>query len=170
MDIINFLKSVDISSSFGNGKRMAAVFIVLNLINEVKVHLTDNQGVYFNEVGTIFSMLCLKPDVHLPTPKSGDLQFLLTYIPVQSQLSIANVLIGFTNGLLRNVKHFKIIKWLNVIPLIHIFKKKVIPFDPPVRDINWIDEDVRLHLVKGYSTDSALRYSIVHDVVRPMKN
>lgn len=138
---------------------MGAVLIILTLINELKVHLKDNEVLYFTEVVAIFSMLCLKPSVHLPTPKSGDLQFLLSYIPDNNQLSIANMLIYLTNSHLRNPKHLKIIKWLNVIPLIHIFKKKVTPFDTPGRDINWIDEDIKLHFLKGYS---ALRYSVVH--------
>ena len=140
---------------------MGAVLIVLNLFLDLTPHLQNSEKLNYYEIGTIFSMLCLKPSVH----KSEDLQFLLSYIPDKSHVSIANALVSLTNFILGNLKYMKSIKWLNVIPLIHILKKRITPFDTPGRDIQWTDKDIKLHVIKAHKTDSPLRYSVFYFLV-----
>ena len=125
---------------------MGAVLLIINLLHKISAQLMTADRLNCNQLVSLFSMLCLNPN--LSHSKSEDLQFLLSFIPTECYKPISDALIYFTNNYLLDLK----IEWLYVIPLIHIFKKRVHPFENPVYDkkyIKWTDEDINLYLLKG---------------------
>lgn len=120
---------------------MSSVLVVLFLLYKLSAdHLLRSNSINHNDVAMAFSMLHLKPNIHHST--HNDLHFLLTFIPATSHVIIANTLLKLVHG---NMRMLKNAEWLYIIPLIHVLKKRVNPFDRPAlsgSDIRWLDQDI----------------------------
>ena len=133
------LKSTNISSVTDNGRLMCSVLLILHVLFKVKHYV---HSVNPHEVAFLFTMLCLRPDIssHL-NHKCLDLTFLTSNIPQEYHVKIVDELIFFTNQMLP-VASLNL-EWICVIPLIHIFSKRIEPFDLPVftsNEIQWRDK------------------------------
>lgn len=128
-----FVSSTVDSSGIVNGKRMCSILIILELLN--KLGHKDN-----NDINLLFSMLCFKPPDSSQTWE--DLSFLLSFIPNECHMNLAKVLVNFVNAILPVCSDLNRIEWLYVIPLVHIFQKKTVPFKPPAltsKEIRWFE-------------------------------
>lgn len=138
MDIALHLVSTAVDSSTTNGKRMCSILILLDLLHKLS-ECGKKDIVLPDDITMLFQMLCFKPDSHNPPLKLEDLNYLLSFIPDKYYMDVANVLVKFTNDILPS-NNLKSIEWLYVVPLIHILKKKIQPFEHPAvtsREIRW---------------------------------
>ena len=148
LGIVGDLNASVIKTSSDNGKRVCSVLIVLDLLRKIYDKLLPSEKPNADEVIYIFSMLRLRPDIS--SEKFPDLNFVTNYIPQHYHERMAAVLNHFLVICLptNNVKNAD---WISVIPLIHIFKKRIHPFDPPViktEKIQWTDRDINLILLR----------------------
>ena len=106
-----------------------------------------------NEIDILFSMLRLKPD---SSQKCADLNFVRNYIPQDYHEHVGDVLVYFMK-LCLPTNNLKSVDWVYVVPLIHIFKKKINPFDTPTRisqKIKWTDGNIDLTLLRKPATNA----------------
>ena len=95
----------------------------------------------------LLSMLRLQPDIS--SFKCVDLQFLTSYIPDGCFKDVGQMLKDFINFILPDC--LERLDWINVIPLLHIFLKKIQPFDGPVlayNEIKWSDMLITMYKMK----------------------
>ena len=102
-----------------------------------------------NEISQLFSMLRLRPDIGKDSYRCAELQFLQNYIPAGYIKEVAKLLVHFTNSILQS--NLEQVDWVNAIPLIHIFSKKVKQFDIPAMaldEIKWSDGVIAISRMK----------------------
>ena len=105
------------------------------------------------ELCSMFGLLCLAP-YQLDTQqwKSEDLDVLLNFVPEAAYDENATCLEEFTNFVIKE-RQLRGPQWLYVLPLIHIFRKKINPFEKPATtDIQWEDNKIKLSLAKYKSS------------------
>lgn len=99
----------------------------------------------------MFSMLQLEPDVS--SSQCEDLLVLQLFIDDHGK--VADLLINIINNQILKSSHKSSCEWLCAIPLIHMLKNKVEPFQKPAftsKEIQWSDSDLHLgHLTKKSS-------------------
>lgn len=143
-DIANHLKSVTVHDSSANGRRICGVLLILKLLFRECDHFLPSD-ISPREISQLFSMLHLKPDIIQSGPKFSDLNFLTTFIPDQYHVQVAKALTHFTELVLPIADTTP--EWVFVIPLIHVFEKRIHPFDVPALTsdtIKWTDRGINL--------------------------
>ena len=148
LEVKHKLMSTPINSSHDNGRRMCSALVILDLIFRLS---SDGFDKYFvtNEIVILFSMLHLRPEAR---QCYVDLDFLCSIIPVSYHAKIADMLIYFTNKVLPEAEPGS--SWVHIVPLIHLFNKKIKAFEEPKMrsaDISWNDSMLRLHLLNALS-------------------
>jgi hypothetical protein len=157
------VSSIEMGNSTDNGKKPCSALIILDILFKSS-RLYRYSDVPLNCIKLIFSMLQMKPELHpAQRPKFSDLEFLMAYIPEHYHSHIAEVLVYFTNQVLP-IDSGKL-EWVYVLPLIHIFGKRVTAFDSPKlksASIKWMDEKINLDTVlKNRNTPAKIaRYSL----------
>ena len=100
----------------------------------------------------MFGMLRFVPHQLDTQWKSEDLEVLLNFVPEGAYDQIATCLEEFTNFVIKE-RQLREPQWLYVLPLIHIFRKKIKPFDKPATtNIQWEDNNIKLSLAKCTSS------------------
>lgn len=136
---------------------MCSVLIILDLLSKILDRL---RGIKPSNISMLFSMLRLQPDISKSPYSCTDLRFLQNYLGERSCRDVAGVLVKFTN-LMLSTGIASQLEWVNVIPLIHIFKQRVESFGPPALkydDICWTDPDLKLLHIKPQTSDAILKY------------
>lgn len=150
MDIANYLSALE---SYDNGKRMCATLVILNLLQKISFLLHHND-VSSADINMLFSMLHLRTDSN----SEVDVMFLQSYIPDSCFKDVANVLIHFTKSILSSSTNR--LDWVYVIPLIHIFGRRIKPFNSAVlnsKEIMWIDTQIDISNLKRAMHNELLR-------------
>lgn len=149
-DAVKQLKSVEVHTSKDNGRRMCSVLVIMDILFKISDRVTHN-SISSDDIALLFSMLHLRPEnVNQNIPP--DLNFIMAFIPDQCYPGVAKVLVHFTT-ILQQAK----LEWIYVIPLIHIFEKKVLPCaKPEVKSdlIKWTD----VHFKRTRSTTSVMSW------------
>ena len=141
---------------------MCSVLIILMLLSKV---IQDQhfklEMFHLEELCSMFGMLCLAPHQLDTQWKSEDLDILLNFVPEVAYDEIATCLEEFINSVIEE-RQLRGPQWLYVLPLIHIFRKKIKPFEKPATtDIQWDDNKIKLSLAKCTSSvrdDTRLAY------------
>ena len=113
----------------------------------------------------LFEMLRLVPHEVNSQWKCEELDVIFTFIGDTAYGEVATCLGDFTNLVIERCKLSKP-EWLHIIPLIHIFQKKVKPFERAATksdSIQWQDNCIKLHLAKRTSSEQReKRYTICY--------
>lgn len=115
-----------------NGKRICAVLTIFRLFNETH---TDLQNVINDNIAELFSMLRLKPGNYR---HSIELNYLTSFIPDDQYEVIAGIFVRFINLIIPTN-----IEWVYVIPILHIFQKRIKHCEVSeisYKDIQWTDQ------------------------------
>lgn len=156
MNIASNLVSMEVDSAFLSGRRMCSVLALLYILH---MHMLNQDLLDPGDISMLFSMLYLRPNIE--QLKCEDLWLLQSAIPARDHVRIAHVLVYFTNFVLPHRIICKDCQWVHVIPLIHILKGKVQPFTSLYgKEIKWMDDDVKLAVVRQNSSVPASRYSL----------
>lgn len=132
-----------------NGRRMCSVLIILYLL--YKLYLSNHlqrSDINIKEILGLFSMLYLRPDISKCS--CTDLKFLQSYIPDDFTRDVGRALIYFINIVLPSSQSR--LDWVCVIPLIHFFMGKALPFDAPETDskkLKWFDQHIVFATIKS---------------------
>lgn len=161
LNVGNHLISMDVNFPANNGKRMCSVLVLTHLLHNLSQHDRDiNPG----DVSMLLSMLCLKPTTEQNKPKCEELQLLQSFIPVCYHEKIGDILSRFINHVLHYHETCMQCRWLYVIPLVHIFKRKTLPFaSMHGRELKWMDDSFVLGVVKQNSSIVVSRYAMDND-------
>ena len=117
---------------------MCSVLVIMYILFKISDQVTPS-SISSDDIVQLFSMLHLRPE-NVPNQIPPDLNFIMTFIPDQYYPEVAKVLIHFTTILQAKLE------WVYAIPLIHILKKKILPFaKPEVKSdlIKWTDVDFK---------------------------
>lgn len=145
MEIIYQLISLE---EYSNGKRICSGLLLLCLLHNLAKHFREIDA---SDISTIFSMLLLKPTIEQSKPKCEDLRMLNTLISIHYQEYVANILVDLVNFILPVREVCVDCQWLHVIPLIHIFKRKILK---PLYEtqLSWLGDDgIELSVLKRNS-------------------
>jgi hypothetical protein len=172
-DIARYVSSHEVGDSSDNGKKACSALIILDIFFKLKFSHQPSD-VPPNYIKTIFSMLQMRPELPpMQRPKFSDLNFLMMYIPDCYYTKIAEVLVHFTNQVLPTDSGKP--EWVYVLPLIHIFDRRVTAFDFPElksASIRWTDEKVNLDTVSKNRTTPAkiARYQTYSEIYAAKKD
>lgn len=131
---------------------MCSVLIILDTLFKMSrfYHRSDIDRSW---ISLLFSMLRLRPELkQSQAPKFLDLTFLSAFIPDPYHREVAKALVYFTEQVLLDGGAKP--EWINVLPLIHIFEKRIHPFDSPAltsEKINWTDKSVNLGRISQHT-------------------
>lgn len=161
LDVAKRLLSMEVCSSFVNGRRMYFVLVILDLLYRIWIQLLA-QDKSLHDISMLFFMLCLKPNIEHSSPEFEDLQLLRKFIPADYWKEIAKILVHFINESSPTDQ-----EWLCVIPLVHIFARKVEPFATPAflqKQIKWTDPSINLGLIKKNADVLSSWYVSIHNI------
>jgi hypothetical protein len=145
LDIAKHLKSVDINTATDNGRRMCGVLVVTVLLSKV-LHINAD------EISLLFSMLHLWQEPGCTEAKCADLNILMDFVSEQHYEEVSENLVKCANTIIPSASGVS--EWIYVVPLIHIFQKKIEPFQSPAltsKDMKWFDPCIRLYQLKNTS-------------------
>lgn len=155
-DVARCLETKEFKSPSDNGKRVCSVLVILELLMKIDKKLERNQGIDRNisDHYYLFSMLYLISK----QPQDASLNFFQSFIPDKENESVAKLLLKYMELVLPSC-NLERIEWLYMVPLIHILKKRIKPFDKIiVASLKWKDPDIDMDCLKIRSSSlSAVR-------------
>lgn len=126
------------------------MLVILGVLHKLQ---SCSEYVILNEFSVLFKMLRLRPQPGLSlVSRSVDLNVILEFVSDQYKADVAVVLLHFTNGFMCAANSAPDL--IYVIPLIHILKGSVKPFDFPALKsdaIIWTDESIRLFKWRSFN-------------------
>lgn len=162
--VASHLKSINTTSHRESGRKMYSVLVILCLLKRMIPEHCRLEALPLEELCSVFDMLCLAPHRVGSQWKSENLDVLLSSIPETAYGELATCLETFTNLVIERCR-LRRLQWLYVLPLIHIFQKKIKPFENPATkfgDIQWVDHKIYLHRVRyGSSSSDDTRYCVI---------
>ena len=150
-DILEHLECIDIKSRHEYGERMCSVLVILRLLQKVipqdtPIHtFLDYYKLHTNWIVRCFSMMLMEPEEIKPNQwVIKELDVLMKFVHSKSYSEVSNCLVTMVNYVIKD-KHLLQCQWLYVLPLIHIFRLRIKPFENRnLSNIQWDDEDVKL--------------------------
>ena len=161
LDIIIYVRGVEIHSASDNGKRMCTVLIILVLLYKIEANIHPD------DVIMVLSLLRLRPpetrDVQVP--KFLDLLLVMRSIPEDFHAEMSAILSRFKNYVLYIATEE--LEWVYIIPLIHILSKQVKPLEELAltisEKIQWRDDSLPLYEINQHTRIHFSRYDSFQD-------
>lgn len=152
-DIVEILYNTDVKQSGTlNGKRMASALTIICCIYKI---VTKMEGMPFENVAALLSMLCLMPDAENQVCVDWDI--------VNELLPKTMNAIAFeaTHSLMRYLSrhHHFLRQWLFALPVLHFLNGTSQPFQPAEykpQDIPWGDRVIGLGYIKDLIKDKEI--------------
>lgn len=145
-DVATCLVSKKFKSIVDNGKRMCSVLVILELLMKIDGNLEPKEQIERN-VGDhyyLFSMLYLISEQE----DRRDLNTFLSFIPNKNKEHVVELLVKYIKLVLHRCS-LENNEWLCMVPLIHILKNRIEPFDEITpATLKWRDPDIDLNSVK----------------------
>lgn len=125
---------------------MCSVLVILGVLFKSSKHFLYSNAINPDETLHLFSLLRLRQEQDQSNAlKYGELNIVMDFVSDPFFKAVANMLSHFIDRILH--VNSSVQEWICVIPLIHIFKKSIQPFQDPAltsKTIKWTDESINL--------------------------
>ena len=160
IDIAKHLKRIDVNSSTDSGRRMCVVLLIIVLLFKIQKF---QDLINFDYITLLFSMLHIMRPPERPgvqqVPNFLDLAVIMARVPEDKLIQVSNALLFFNRQILPISSDR--LDWVYIIPLIHIFSKKVKISEKRTllyNEIEWKDENLQLFRINSHTRSCFTRY------------
>ena len=153
MSIVMALKERPPDSPEENGRRIAAVLVVIYCLEKLIPHQLKREDINLDTVADMMFMLTLKPDTK--NQKCIDYEYVLSLLHSNSTRPVGEAIRAFCNHLSHH-RDLQAPQWLYAIPIYHFLHGDCKPFSSPQLDPNmmkWGDKNLGLQHVRKRTFD-----------------
>ena len=151
--VTEHLRQINIASAEDNGRKMASALTVIFCFYQLIPRPLKMELIPFTYIEMLLSCLYLLPD--LEHAVCLDLDFIRSLVPGDNRKAVSEAIVGFCLQL----SHTKLLEspqWLDAIPLVHLLRGDLRPFQKLSSDpkkMGWNDKSLGLVHVRKSTND-----------------